>query len=205
MMSFDGLRFFIVTIGVMGLTCLYCHEGYSQLSNRQVLDLKSGRTPDDTSYVYSLPYPAGKSYLLVQGANSSMSHENELSFDFKMKKGSKICAAREGVVINARGDSRDGGLKDANYSDGNFIIIQHSDGSTAYYWHLDTDGVYVKVGDTVKKKQVIGASGNTGYTAFPHLHFQVYDNTGKEILVRFRSKKGNIYLRPGHWYRAVPY
>ncbi|RYZ20580.1 MAG: hypothetical protein EOO16_16230 [Chitinophagaceae bacterium] len=48
----------------------------------------------------------------------------------------------------------------------------------------------------------MGLSGNTGYTAFPHLHFQVRDSAGKELLVRFGTAKGARYLRPGHWYRA---
>ncbi len=69
------------------------------------------------------------------------------------------------------------------------------------YWHLQKDGVLVNIGDTVKQGQLIGYSGNTGYTAFPHLHFQVYDATGKNIATRFETKKGITYLRPGKWYK----
>ncbi|HYO21420.1 MAG TPA: M23 family metallopeptidase [Flavisolibacter sp.] len=173
----------------------------AQLTDSEILNLKSGLKKDDSSYVYSLPFVRGKSYLLVQGANSKMSHRNELSYDFKMKKGSKICAARGGVVIDARSDSDKGGLKKENLSDGNYIIVQHDDQSKAYYWHLQKDGVLVKAGDVVQKGQLIGYSGNTGYTAFPHLHFQVTDAFGKEILVRFQSQKGIRYLRPAKWYR----
>ena len=176
---------------------------FGQLPDQDVLDLKSGRIKDDTSYVYWLPYENGKSYFLVQAANSKMSHKNELSLDFKMKKGSKICAAREGVVIEARADSDKGGLKEENLADGDYIIIRHDDGSVSKYWHLDKDGVIVTVGSYVTKGQLIGSSGNTGYTAFPHLHFQVNDTLGKQIMVRFHSKKGDIYLRPGKWYRGV--
>ena len=132
-----------------------------------------------------------------------MSHKDELSLDFKMKNGSKICASREGIVIDARSDSYKGGLKEENLADGNYIMVRHIDGSVSKYWHLEKNGVYVKVGDYVKKGQIIGASGNTGYTAFPHLHFQVNDHSGKQILTRFHSTKGDIYLRPGKWYRCV--
>lgn len=176
---------------------------FSQLSNAEVMDLKTGRRRDDTSYVYWLPYAEKKSFLLIQAANSKMSHRHELSYDFKMKKGSKICAARDGVVTAARGDSDKGGLKEENLADGNHIIIQHPDGSIAQYWHLEKDGVFVKVGDTVQKGQLIGSSGNTGYTAFPHLHFQVNDPGGRQILTRFSTRRGIIYLRPGNWYRCV--
>jgi murein DD-endopeptidase MepM/ murein hydrolase activator NlpD len=145
----------------------------------------------------------GKDFCLSQGANSKMSHENELAFDFKMKSGSEIRAARGGVVTVTRGDSNKGGLKPEYLNDGNHIIIKHDDGSSAYYWHLKQHGVLVNVGDTVFKGQTIGYSGNTGYSAFPHLHFQVVDRDGKEILPRFNTKKGTVYLRPGRWYKSV--
>jgi len=185
------------------ISIFICFPSVAQLSNREVMDLKSGRHRDDSSHVYWLPYKKGKSYFLVQASNSKMSHREELSLDFKMKKGSKICAARSGWVIEARGDSDKGGLKEENLADGNYIIILHADSSVSKYWHLQKDGVYVKVGDYVKQGDVIGASGNTGYTAFPHLHFQVNDKNGKQILTRFNTKNGSIYLRPGKWYRCI--
>lgn len=175
----------------------------AQLSDREIYDLKGGRVKNDTSYVYWLPFMPGKKFLLVQAANSHMSHTNELSLDFKMKKGSQICAAREGIVIAVKKDSDKGGLKDEFLSQGNHVIIQHNDGSIAQYWHLDTDGAYVKPGDTVQKGQLIGLSGNTGYTAFPHLHFQVKNKEGKQILTRFLTRRGIIYLRPAKWYKCL--
>ncbi len=82
-------------------------------------------------------------------------------------------------------------------------MIQHIDGSIASYWHLQKDGTLVKLGDNVKKGQAIAMSGNTGYSAFAHLHFQVVDKDGKQILTRFYTKKGARYLGPGKWYKAV--
>jgi len=174
-----------------------------QLTDSEIRALKSGNVKQDSSYVYWLPYEKGKKYLFVQGANSKFSHQGELSFDFKMAKGSNICAARPGVVIATKADSNNGGLKEEYLDDGNHIVIQHIDGSIAQYWHLEQDGVLVCVGDTVEQGQLIGSSGNTGYSAFPHLHFQVIDASGKQILPRFRTKRGIIYLRPGRWYKSV--
>ncbi len=173
-----------------------------QLPDRQVRDAKSGRILHDTSYIYQLPWEAGKRHLLVQAATSRMSHQNELSLDFKMKKGTRIYAAREGMVVEVKADSEAGGLQQEMLSQGNHIIILHADGSKAKYWHLEKDGVFVKLGDSVAKGQLIGASGNTGYTAFAHLHFQVVDKNGRQLLTRFYTRKGNIYLRPGKWYRS---
>ncbi|MEI7473019.1 MAG: M23 family metallopeptidase [Chitinophagaceae bacterium] len=175
----------------------------AQLTDEDIRNLKGGNLKEDKSFVYQLPYAKGSKFLLIQAYNSKMSHQGELSLDFKMKKGSTICAARAGVVIAAKADSDVGGLKDEYLSEGNHIIIEQEDGSTAMYWHLQKDGVLVKMGDSVKQGQAIGYSGNTGYTAFPHLHFQVQDKEGHDLATRFNTKNGIRYLRPGKWYRAL--
>lgn len=175
----------------------------AQLTDKEIYDLKGGKVKPDNSPVYVLPFAKGSKFLLIQAYNSKMSHKNEISLDFKMKKGSKICAARAGVITAVKEDSDVGGLKDEYLSQGNHIIIKHDDGGEAMYWHLKKDGVLVNVGDTVKQGQHIGYSGNTGYSAFPHLHFQVYDATDKNIATRFQTKNGIIYLRPGKHYKAV--
>lgn len=185
------------------ISTLFTFSSSAQLTDGEIRDLKGGRGKPDTSYVYYLPYAKGSKYLLIQAYNSKMSHTNEISLDFKMKTGSAVCAARPGVVTAVKEDSEEGGLKDEYLSKGNHIIIKHDDGSEAMYWHLQKDGVLVNTGDTVFPGQLIGYSGNTGYTAFPHLHFQVYDKDGKNIATRFYTKKGIGYLRPGKWYKRV--
>ena len=199
----DYIAFTMRTIFLILLSTFVCYFSHAQLSDQEIYDLKAGRVHNDTSYIYWLPYEAGKKFLLVQAANSHMSHKNELSLDFKMKPGSKICAAREGIVVEVKKDSDKGGLKEEYLSEGNHIIILHSDGSRAMYWHLSKEGAFVNEGDSVQKGQAIGLSGNTGYTAFPHLHFQIKDRSGKEILARFCTRKGIKYLRPAKWYRCV--
>ena len=194
--------------GIIAATLLFIN--WSVASSQQdyaIHDLKRGKFIDDSSYVYSLPFENRKKVFLIQAYESKMSHKGEIALDFKIKKKTKICAARDGIVIGAREDSDKGGLKPGNISDGNYISIQHYDGSVAHYWHLLRNGVLVNVGDTVIKGQVIGLSGNTGYSAFPHLHFEVIGNNGKgdfkQIPTRFKTNKGIIYLRPGKFYRAI--
>ena len=173
-----------------------------------IRDLKGGKFKEDSSYIYSLPFEDHKKVFLIQGYESKIfSHKNERALDFKVKSGTKVCAARAGIVISARKDSDKGGLKKENLSDGNYVSIQHIDGSVAHYWHLKKDGALVNVGDTVKTGQWIGLSGNTGYSAFPHLHFEVqgYDGSGnyRQLATRFKTNKGTKYLRPGKFYRAI--
>ena len=160
----------------------------------------------DTSYIYSLPYVNGKSPLLIQGYNSWFSHKGRLGLDFKLKKGTPIHAARGGVVTSVREEFTGHGLNKKYLRKANHIIIRHNDGSQAMYAHLQKDGVIPKVGDVIQEKQLIGYSGNTGYSALPHLHFIVWGPTPKgraQLPTRFRTKKGAKYLKPGRRYTSI--
>ncbi|MES1214446.1 MAG: M23 family metallopeptidase, partial [Bacteroidota bacterium] len=165
---------------------------------KEARQLEKGIIRDDTSYVYDLPFENGKSYLLVQGYFSRFSHKERAALDFKMKRGTKICAARDGVVVRVKEDGDRGGWNKKYRPYGNNIIIQHTDSSRAGYWHLQKDGALVNAGDTVMKGQVIGFSGKTGYALFPHLHFLVwdFDNKGnwRQIPTHFQTSKGIKYL-----------
>ena len=58
---------------------------------------------------------------------------------------------------------------------GNHVIIDIGGGYYAFYAHLKPGGVKVKLGDKVKRGQVIGLVGNTGNSTEPHLHFHISD------------------------------
>ncbi len=194
---------FIFLILISGLMS-GCYVSQNPMRD-EVRKLQKGKIKEDTSYVYGLPFEAGKSYLMVQGYFSQFSHRDRAALDFKMKRGTRICAARDGVVIRLKEDGDRGGLKRKYRSYGNYVIIEHEDGSRAGYWHLQKDGVLVNVGDTVKKGQVIGLSGKTGYSAMPHLHFLVWSTDNKrqwrQVATRFETSKGIKYLRPLRKYR----
>jgi murein DD-endopeptidase MepM/ murein hydrolase activator NlpD len=190
---------------VLLLVCPFAAFAQDEYSIRQ---LKDGKFKADSSYIYTLPFEDGKKALLVQGYESKLfSHKGEKALDFKVKTGTRVCAARAGIVTAMRGDSDKGGLKPENLSDGNYIVIRHSDGSTAWYWHFKKDGVAVAVGDTITTGQYIGLSGNTGYSAFPHLHFEVQGTNAAgehtQLPTRFYTQRGVIYLSPGRFYRSI--
>ena len=168
--------------------------------------LQKGKVKEDTSYVYALPYEGGKAHYMIQGYFSSFTHRERAALDFKMKRGSRVCAVREGVVVRLKEDGDRGGLKKKYRPYGNYVIIQHADSSRAGYWHLQKDGVLVNVGDTVRKGQVIGLSGKTGYSSTPHLHFMVWSFNStrqwQQVPTRFQTSKGVKYLRPLRKYRS---
>ncbi len=163
--------------------------------------LQKGMSTEDTSHIYALPYEEGKSYRMIQGYFSRFTHQERAAIDFKMKRGTKIAAARGGVVTQVKKDGSKGRLNRKYRNEGNYIIIQHADNSRAGYWHLQKDGAFVNIGDTVVQGQIIGLSGKTGYTATPHLHFLVWGSRSgrwQSIPTRFETRKGAAYLK---WWR----
>jgi murein DD-endopeptidase MepM/ murein hydrolase activator NlpD len=189
------LFLFIVSVILIGLSgCVSIKDPYQ----KHVRNLQKGRVTEDTSFVYQLPYEEGKTYRMIQGYYSAFSHKNRAAIDFKMKRGTKICAARDGIVIRVKEDGDRGGWNRKYRPFGNNIVIEHSDGSRAGYWHLQKDGALVNIGDTVKAGQVIALSGKTGYTAVPHLHFMVWSSNTvqwRPIPTRFQTESGIGYLR----------
>lgn len=90
--------------------------------------------------------------------------------DIAAAEGSKIKAAADGVVINTDGIS-----KGDNF--GNRVILKHDDGRASLYAHMVAKPL-VKVGDKVKRGQLIGyvgGSGNAQHSFGNHLHFTLID------------------------------
>jgi murein DD-endopeptidase MepM/ murein hydrolase activator NlpD len=57
---------------------------------------------------------------------------------------------------------------------GNYTCIQHTASMSTCYGHQSRIGV--SVGQSVSQGQIIGASGNTGHSTGPHVHFEVRQN-----------------------------
>jgi murein DD-endopeptidase MepM/ murein hydrolase activator NlpD len=58
---------------------------------------------------------------------------------------------------------------------GNHVIVDIGGGHYAFYAHLKPGSIRVRVGDRVKRGQVLGLVGNSGNSTEPHLHFHVSD------------------------------
>ncbi|MBN8673696.1 MAG: M23 family metallopeptidase [Chitinophagales bacterium] len=196
-------KVYLFTVGVTVLLCS-CAVSNNPL-RKEIKRLQKGTVKDDTSYVYALPYEAGTKHRIIQGYFGPFSHKERAALDFKMKRGTKILAAREGVVVRVKEDGDRGGWNKKYRPYGNNIVIQHTDGSRSGYWHLQFNGALVSVGDTVQKGQVIALSGKTGYTATPHLHFLVWRSSGgqwQQVATRFQTSKGIKYLRGWKKYQS---
>jgi murein DD-endopeptidase MepM/ murein hydrolase activator NlpD len=164
----------------------------------------------DDSYVYSLPYAAGSSFKVTQGYHGSFSHTgpDEFSTDWKMPEGTPVLAAREGVVVSVKDEFEKGGPHRKFEDCANMVVVQHNDGTMAHYCHLAPRSAKVRVGERIRVGDLLAASGNTGFTSGPHLHFAVFkarSGFGRETIpVKFRTIDGSgVTLVSGKSYRAV--
>jgi murein DD-endopeptidase MepM/ murein hydrolase activator NlpD len=89
--------------------------------------------------------------------------------DIANRIGTPILAVADGTVIEA-GPASGFGL---------WVRIQHADGTVSVYGHVDSFSVHE--GQQVKAGEQIARMGNRGYSTGPHLHFEIWDATGKKM------------------------
>lgn len=119
-----------------------------------------------------LPWNANTSFLVTQGHNGG-SHTGlgAWAWDFGLPIGTPIRAAHFGTVRLAKGNSTVGGCSPAYANDANFVIVDQGNGYESLYLHLSSVGV--AVGQSVQRGDLLGYSGQTGWSCGAHLHFQV--------------------------------
>ena len=161
----------------------------------------------DLNYVYRLPFSKEEKVQIYQGYNGSFSHSGEKALDFGLEIGDKVLAARGGIVYKVI-DSNSKSCKDKSCMEfNNVVVVYHEeDGTSAEYVHLDNKGAAVKVGDVIEKGDLIGRSGNTGWSSGPHLHFMVYQFTKKGDRKSFKTlfnteTKNGLYLKENQYYK----
>lgn len=82
--------------------------------------------------------------------------------DLAAEEGSPIRAAAEGKVVRV-------GYDDSGF--GNYIEIEHKRGWRTLYAHAKH--THKRIGDSVKRREVIAQVGSTGRSTGPHVHFEV--------------------------------
>lgn len=103
---------------------------------------------------------SGFGYRSSPGGIGSTNHKG---IDIAVPEGTDVAAADGGTITKV----------DYNGSRGAYVEVTHGNGRKTRYQHLS--GYYVQKGDVVKKGQIIAASGNTGHSTGPHLHFEVLE------------------------------
>lgn len=95
--------------------------------------------------------------------------------DFGAPRGTPIYAPLAGTV-RATGNTD---LVPGCYSWGKWTLIDHANGLATLYAHQDT--ISVVAGQQVATGEIIGYTGNTGYSTGPHLHFTLYAREGVTV------------------------
>jgi len=111
--------------------------------------------------------------------------------DFRASVGTPIKSVYAGEVEGIGDTDKD--CPKASF--GKWVFIRHSNGLASTYGHLSV--ISVKVGQKVKTGDIIGLSGNTGYSTGPHLHLSVYASDGVSVETKPSvTCKGKIFTQP---------
>ena len=96
--------------------------------------------------------------------------------DLGVAQGTPVYASKDGVVEKVLND-----VTGSTPSSGNMVRIRHEDGMKTDYYHMKYHSVVVNVGDEVRQGQKIGEVGSTGASTGAHLHFTIFDISGKLV------------------------
>lgn len=139
----------------------------------------------------------GNTAFAKSGAYNGNGHNG---IDMAVAYGTKIKAALGGTVTGIGDTDTTKGC----YSYGKWVLIKHRNGLSTLYAHLSV--ISATTGQEVGTGDIIGYSGNTGYSTGPHLHLTVYASMGVQIK-KFDNSKNckdqyipiaslNAYLNP---------
>ncbi|MFN0012917.1 MAG: peptidoglycan DD-metalloendopeptidase family protein [Saprospiraceae bacterium] len=117
----------------------------------------------------------------------------------------EVIAAAAGILL----DKADGNFDrncGANNIPANYVIIQHSDGSRALYWHLKKNSVTTKnIGQAVAAGEYLAVVGSSGSSSGPHLHFEVWNGSTSSTRVDPYSGSCNALNATSWWAAQKPY
>ncbi len=141
----------------------------AQMENQLKQNFDNGVLPTKRSGVLSWPL---QNRIVTQ-------HFGELSYLYRGKAhngldlgapiGTPVFAAADGIVMAVGNNDQSATRK---YQYGKYVLIRHANNLATLYGHLSRQ--VVAGGQTVKRGDLIGYSGSTGYATGPHLHFGLY-------------------------------
>ncbi|MES3004677.1 MAG: peptidoglycan DD-metalloendopeptidase family protein [Patescibacteria group bacterium] len=103
--------------------------------------------------------------------------------DFRASVGTRVKNVLDGTVVGTGNTDQYKGC----YSFGKWVMVRHDNGLSTIYAHLSV--ISTSPGQRLDTGDLIGYSGNTGYSTGPHLHITVYATEGVRI-EKYTSSKG---------------
>ena len=132
--------------------------------------------------LYDWPVPGYTNITSSYGLRNGTMH-NGIDISSSGISGKMIVAAKAGKVIEVCTSCTHNYGKNSSYSCGggygNYVVIQHDDGTKTRYAHCST--INVSVNQYVYNGQNIATVGSTGHSTGAHLHFEVYSNSSTRI------------------------
>ncbi len=129
----------------------------------------------------SSPFGPARKYIGV-GKDGETCEKTSIhrGYDIAIPTGTEISAPAAGTITLGDPDL---------YYEGGTVFLDHGDGLVSVFMHMSE--VDVSPGDVVAAGQRLGASGNTGRTTGPHLHWAVkWRNPGSD------DRSGDFYIDP---------
>ncbi len=111
--------------------------------------------------------------------------------DFRAPIGTPVKALADGVVAGI-GDTD---IQCPGVSFGRFVLIKYNNGLASTFGHLSL--IKVNTGDKVSRGEIVGYSGNTGYSTGPHLHLSIYAKDAVNLkTLPSKSCPGRVITQP---------
>jgi murein DD-endopeptidase MepM/ murein hydrolase activator NlpD len=141
--------------------------------------LSDNHNPTIASPLTGFCHPLNGAGYLSQGIRGS-THQGrmEYAYDLATSIGTPVYAMRAGRVIGVQDRYPDTGGGADKISKFNYVLMEHDGGYRSAYLHLKQGfrgQVQIKAGDTIEIGQLIGYSGNSGWSSGPHLHVELQE------------------------------
>jgi murein DD-endopeptidase MepM/ murein hydrolase activator NlpD len=139
--------------------------------------LTANRSPSVNSPLQGFCHPLNGAGYLSQGIRG-VTHRGrmEYAYDIAASIGTPLYAMRSGRVIGLQDKYPDTGGGADKITKFNYIMLEHDGGYRSAYMHLQQgfrSKVNLKAGDRVETGQLMGFSGNSGWSTGPHLHVEL--------------------------------
>ena len=150
----------------------------------------------------------GDWFLCTQGAGGRLSHfvhaSTYYAVDFRCEPGTPVLAVADGTVIDVQCHHKTTSIHCSALFQWNSLLLRVD---TDYVEYVHISKSLVKKGATVRRGDVIAASGAVGFCPEPHLHIQRYatsDPNAPSLPIAFRHHKGHRSPRAGELWPGAP-
>ncbi len=118
-----------------------------------------------TDYRYVSTYFGGSTPFQPNGGHGGL--------DLVNSSGTPVYASSGGTVTAVESMTYNGKL----YAYGNYVVIGHNARFSSLYAHLQSFAV--AAGDEIKRGDIIGYMGSTGWSTGPHLHYEIWEYSSR--------------------------